>query len=300
MSNALQIVKPINITSAMLISSTVPETDHAEYSAGTTYTKGARVLVTASHLVYESLQAGNTGHAVTDPAWWVEVGATNRWLMFDQKIGSRTTNTNSIVVVIKPGKIVNSVCLVDVVAASVRIQVSDPVIGAVYDKTMSMVSSDGIVDWYAYFFSPVEYKQQVMRFDLPPIADPSVRITIANTGDNAECGACVLGTAVEIAPVLMGASVGIVDYSRKERDDWGNYSITERAFSKRSSFRLIVPRNRLDGVYKLMAELRATPCVYVATDTIEATTIYGFAKEFDMNIAYPNHFDMTLELESLV
>lgn len=45
----------------------------AAYDAGTTY--ALNVVVYVSGTLYKSLQAANTGHSVTDAAWWEEIGA---------------------------------------------------------------------------------------------------------------------------------------------------------------------------------------------------------------------------------
>lgn len=84
----MNIIEPVRITPAMLISSNVPEDDHPDWDAGTTYGNGDRVI--RSHRIFESVQGGNTGHnpAADDVGeWWVEVSATNRWRAFDLEIG---------------------------------------------------------------------------------------------------------------------------------------------------------------------------------------------------------------------
>lgn len=276
-------------------------TVYQAYNAGSTYALADRVQDSTGHKVYESLQASNTGHTPSSsPTWWVEVESTNRWLMFDKTIGTRTKNSGSIVVNLQPATVVNSVALIDVLAASVRIKMTDPVEGVVYDKTTQLVDSTGITDWYSYFFNSVDYATQHIVTSLPASGTPTLEITLAVGGGTAECGVCVIGNAKAIAPVLAGASVGITDYSRKDKDDWGNYKITERAYAKWANFNLIIPRNKVDSTHRLLAELRATPSVYYASDRYSATTIYGFPNDFDINIAYPDYSECSLKLEALV
>jgi hypothetical protein len=274
-------------------------TVYQAYSGAATYAALERVQDNTAHKIYESLVAGNVGNALTDTAKWVEVGSTNRWLMFDQTIGTRTSRAEAIVVQIAPGKVTNSVCLIDINAASARVKMTDPSAGTVYDKTTSLVSDSVITNWYDYFFAPFEYKTQLNLFDLPASGTPTLEITLTNSGGTAECGACVLGVARDIAPVRAGATVGMTDYSKKTQDEWGNFSIVERAFAKRASFKLLVPKNKVDFLQRLMAAIRGTPTVFVASNTYEATTIYGFVKDYDINIAYPDHSEYSLDLEGL-
>lgn len=66
MATPVKIMPPIEVTYAKLTSSNVAETEHGGehggYAAGTTYALGDRVIVPATHDVWESLAAGNTGN----------------------------------------------------------------------------------------------------------------------------------------------------------------------------------------------------------------------------------------------
>jgi hypothetical protein len=68
------------ITDDQLTASTLPEAPPAVYSGGTTYALAARASIATAYNgfdVYESLQAGNTGHApASSPLWWKLVGRT--------------------------------------------------------------------------------------------------------------------------------------------------------------------------------------------------------------------------------
>lgn len=65
------IIRPIEVTDAILTSSTVPETVAATYAGGTTYALGDRVGLApvngAAQLIYESLSAGNIGNPLPVP-----------------------------------------------------------------------------------------------------------------------------------------------------------------------------------------------------------------------------------------
>lgn len=68
------------ITPAQLVASSVPEVAPAVYGGGTTYAPGNLVSIAAANNafdVYQSLQAGNIGHAPgSSPAWWQLQGRT--------------------------------------------------------------------------------------------------------------------------------------------------------------------------------------------------------------------------------
>jgi hypothetical protein len=122
---------------------------------------------------------------------------------------------------------------------------------------------------------------------------------VTDTGGTAAIGECVLGLARELGGMQYGARVGIRDYSVKTQDDFGNYTILERAFSKRASFSLWVEGGLTSELQSILASYRATPAVYIGTDRHAATMIYGFYKDFDIDIAYPQASLCSLEIEGL-
>jgi hypothetical protein len=108
LGSTLQLLRMIGITDAVLVASSVAEDDAVAWAAGTTYPAGARVIKVAAHRIYESLTGGNVGN---DPATgvgkWLDVGPTRRWAMFDQALGSVTTDGTAIEVTLRPNVAVN-------------------------------------------------------------------------------------------------------------------------------------------------------------------------------------------------
>jgi hypothetical protein len=119
----MKLIRPTAVSDTNLVSSTVPETDHAAWSSGTTYALAARVI--KAHRIWESTQASNTNH---DPqtagiSWWVDMGPTNRWGMFDTVVGTETTATGSITLVLEPGRI-DALALLQLDAATVTVNMT--------------------------------------------------------------------------------------------------------------------------------------------------------------------------------
>jgi hypothetical protein len=69
-----RLVRPVVIGDAVLDSSDA--VDEAQWNSGSTYALGDVRSGPAPYdkLIYESAQAGNLSHPVTDDAWWIEVG----------------------------------------------------------------------------------------------------------------------------------------------------------------------------------------------------------------------------------
>lgn len=304
----LQVIAPISVTTAMLTASNVAEPatgdspDPAAWSSGTTYAQGDRVHVASTHLIYESLQNSNLAKDPTSAAniaWWVEVGATNRWRMFDSSNTTQTTKVDGMDFSVKPGIASSAVALLNVTGAtSVRVRQTDTVEGLVFDQTNPMQAPPTQSDWYAFFFDPIISKSSV-TFDLPSYPDSTIRVEIIGSGV-VGCGVAIIGRKRTIGlGVEMGARVGIQDYSRKERNAFGDMQLVERAYSKRADFSMLLSADEVDAVIDFLAGVRATPSVWVGSSKYGSTTIYGFYKDFDVTLQYADYASCTLSLEGL-
>jgi len=89
-------------------------------------------------------------------------------------------------------------------------------------------------------------------------------------------------------------------YSRKDTDDFGNFFIVERAYSKRAEFDLRLDTARVATVQRLLASLRTRPVVWIGEASYEATLVFGFFKDFSISISGPSISDGTLTVEGLV
>ncbi len=294
----MKFLKPTTLTTAMLISSTRAENDYTAWSAATTYALAQRCIDTTTHRIYESVQATNLNHAVTLTAWWIDVGPTNRWAMFDQAVGSVTSQATPLTVVIAPG-IVNSLALLDISATSVTVSMTDGVAGpTVYNQTFPIHDGATILDWYMYFFQPLQPQTELIVEGLPPYS--SGRITVAMTaGTTAACGTLAVGSMIELGGTQYGVSVGIIDYSKKETDTFGVTSVIQRSYAKKIETPVLVENARLDYITRQLASVRATPCVWIASDRYSSLIAFGFYKDWSVNIPYPTHSEMNLTIEGL-
>jgi len=307
------IIRPIAITDAILTSSNVPETDGTagEWSVAVPYTKGDTVRVTTPevHKVYEALEDVTGGDSPEDDVLnlvpkWLEIGATNRWAAFDDKVGSETKQAESITCELTPGVIVDSIAFLNLGAVTIRLVSTDPIEGVVYDKTVDLVSTviagySGIYDWYSYFFSSDYLITDVVKLDLPPYLNAVLSITVSSVGDIASVGEVVIGVQANIGNTQYSPSIGIHDYSIKEQDQFGIWSIVERSFSKKMSCDLAINTASIANVQNLLASYRTTALVWVGSVDYPSLIVYGFYKDFSILISYPAYAIMNLEIEGL-
>lgn len=290
-----------DIGTPMLVSSVAE--DEAVYSTGATYAQNATVrgnTAATAHSLYVSLQAGNTNKALTDTAWWLPAGSTNRWRMFDEVVGSQTIDADRITVVLTSTKRITALALFNIDAAEMRVTQTDPIDGVVYDKTISLISRNGINNLWRWAFGDIERRRQKVLTDLPPYSGAQITITLSNPGNSVKCGALVVGRSRSYGQSLAGLTVGSQDYSRKDRDAFGNAIIVKRPFSRRNSIEVLVPNDLVDGLIELLDEYRATPLVFIGSAKFGSTIVYGFYKTHQTVLAYPTHSLLSIETENLV
>ena len=279
----MKILEPVVITDAMLISSSLPEDDHPVWAVGTTYALGDKVI--KGHVRWESAQAANIGHdpESDDGTWWISLGATNRWAMFDQAVGSSSVGTSPFAVVINTGTAITSLALLDLAATSVQVAVTADAT-TLYDKTYVMEDARPVTGWFDYFFEPLAKQTELIVEDLPPFGD--VTVTINGTG----VGTLAVGRMYDMGRTRENPEVSIVDYSKKETNTFGVTTVLERGYSKRIVADVIIQANRTDVVAKKLADIRAVPVIWIAHDGLNYSSLvaYGYYKDWGINISYPH------------
>lgn len=382
----MKFIRPIAITDAILTSSTVAEADYAEFSMGTTYGDGDKIIVATAletitldvapatpwavgdlitgqtssktayvvsqitsltyfirqrsgaftlgeivgvtgtagkladqgaafptitagtdkvHKIYESLSAGNlanyppTDVLVTVPKW-SEIGATNRWTVFDGKVGSQTSSATSMNYVFTPATRFDSIAILNMYATSLNITVTDPVDGEVFNETVDLISDTVVYDWYTYFVEPIgTLTTDFVISEIPIYAASVISVTLYYTAGTAACGSLILGRKFDIGTMRYSPTIGITDYSTKSVDAFGNYVITERAYSKKMTCSVGVQNILLDEVMRNLSLMRATLAVWVGSEDYGSLIVYGFYKDFSIVIPYPNFSECSLEIEGL-
>jgi hypothetical protein len=252
--------------------------------------------------VHTAVASPNKNKNLTDPLFWLDIGPSNKYAMFDSLNGTVTAHPYQIDVSQSYTGRVDSLALLNVSnAVSARDIMSTINDGVVFDETFSMISTAGIDDWFSYFFDDVERKDTLLVTALPAYANTTIRVIIEGNGTSqVQAGHLSIGLAKDLGETQHdGAQIGIIDYSRKDVDDFGNYTLVQRPFSRRGHFQCRIPKAAVDGVEATLSQHRATPAVYVATNDYGSTLIFGFFREFTIDIDYPLESLVTIEIEGL-
>lgn len=279
----MRVIKPLTFDANEigLTSSTVPENDHPEWVQGQSVALGD--LRIHAHRIYEALQAGNPqGLPESTPAWWLDVGPTNRWAMLDGSSTTSTTASGSITVVLACGAF-NSAAFVGLIGSTITVTTG----GAGGTTTQALIPAP---------VAPATSSTLVVTgIDY---AGGSVTIEIEGAGDVA-CASVSLGTETDLGETQMGLQIEVIDYSKVAADEFGTYRVVKRGYARRMQASVTVPYLDVDRVVAALSSMRQTPAMWTAADDIAAARVYGFYSDWSLAIATPTQSTYSITIESL-
>lgn len=298
-----------------LLSSTSEPNVEPAWDSGVTYSTGSRVIAlsgfSSSHpgeSIFESLVDQNLNYdpnAYSSGATikWRNLGPANKWAMFDNLVGTMTESsaTGTFTVVLSPDQIVNSLALLKVVADTIDVTMTYQS-STVYSKAIDLTTG-------AYYRYPGVNgpEADIVLLDLPAHKNSASRandclitVTFTSSGKLSFCGNLVIGELYSLGETQYSPKLGIIDYSLKNVDAFGNYSVLQRKYSKRLAVVLELPSSQVDEVFNILAEYRTTPLVWIgADDRYRSMFIWGFYKDFEIDVAYPSVSFLSLSVEGL-
>jgi len=298
----MRVIKSIETTDAILTYSNIPEDEYPLWVSGTSYTALDKVIY--NHKIYERIVTGaGTTPPDLDQVNWLDKGYTNRFRMFDNIISSVSSRVGGIEFTLTPNQVVNGIALLNVNASLVRVVMTDPVFGVIYDKTKELRSSSEVIDYYSYFFAPLVNLGDLntaIFLDLPNSPTSTITVYVTSGTGLVEVGEVVYGLQSVVGRTNYGTSIGIKSYSRKEVDEFGTVTVVKRKNSKYADYDVDIDNINLAQVQRLFADIDSVPCVFIGNPEMEELIVYGFYSDFKATISFPTVSKCTLRVEGLV
>ena len=303
----MKVINPTTITPAMLTSSTaaVPSgTDPAVWAVGTAYNVGDKAYLASTNRIYQCLVA-NTGASPdvnltgTTPKW-LDWSAVNRWKMFDAEVNTQTLVATPLTVVFQPGSI-NALALLELSGTQASVSVKNAPGGSVVYSATKSLDGSAITDWYSYFTDPFVMIDSWVMTDIPAYSTCEVTVSITAASGNVYCGVMQCGLWYDLGGTQMGAQVGIIDYSTKKIDAYNRTVLAVGNYSRRLNTTLMMDASVFYKTHKLLVSLRAKPCIWIGTDydTYSPMVVFGYYKDFAIDVRYPTSVYCSLQVEGL-
>ena len=294
------IPQEISTEAGTLLSTNVVDETYPEWAAGT-FTRGDKVILDSS--IYEVVASTTdtppdigSVPSVGVPASWLRLGYVNSLRMFTGTRDSVSTSDigNITTTFTSANNYYNQVALLGLVGQSVTITVLNSADEVQQVKTVGLVDA-GIENWFDYFFAPFNQIESVVLADLVYIPNGKIKVEIEGTP--AACGRVVLGSAVDIGIMNEGSTVGLLTFSRFERDGFGHLTVNEGRTVNTASFTASVEKSLVDFTLKTLRNAGGKIALYIGAEGMEATIILGIAEEPRINYSSFTLCDLTLEVE---
>lgn len=303
----------ITLRAVDLVETNVPDSTEDEWSSSTTYATGAVVKVSEIDgetpipvtpvYEYESLADGNTDNWPPDnPDKWMEIGAENKWKMFDGYTNTETENDDDIEVTITANGS-DCVGIFGIYGETVTIRLirAEEVLKEEVFDLRTYIPESG---WYHWLYDYMDYGINRILWDFAKYSSgATLEIVIAARVGVAKCGMVVIGNARDLGITKYDAKIGIDDYSVKSTDDFGRTYLNQGAFADRADVTMWLQNRNVDYVHRQLSAVRGTPAVFDLNNEgteYQAMAIYGFFQNFDITIPGPIRSQCSLEIKGLI
>ena len=137
--------------------------------------------------------------------------------------------------------------------------------------------------------------------DLPARPRATLRVDFEITSAAGYIGTLAFGRAYVLGEgVQYGARVGVQDFSRKERNEYGEMELIRRGNAKTMSLQITVDNDKLDSTDMLLSSLTGTPCLWIGTSRFSALSLWGVFTNWNYTVAYYDQTDLSVEVEEFV
>jgi hypothetical protein len=190
-----------------------------------------------------------------------------------------------------------------------KIRYDGPIVQSL-DSSETLDSSDAVVrEWdllvpESKLFDtnvPLTYTNFIMRVGgiIPAGASFTIELehdmSLVADADHVYLGGIFAGYVLPIGTTLYNTTVGIQDYSKKERDAFGNAEIKERSYTNRINYRVAIPTERIYATKQFLAGIRARLSVYCVYPEMPETIIAGYYRDF--SIPYESYTESIFSLD---
>lgn len=307
----MRIKKPLEITESRLLASDIPEPDLTQgeelWVSGQAYVAGDTVIRTETHRTYVARQdVTSTTPPENDPINWADVGATNRYKMFDyfNNQPSVFDASGGATITLQPNSRVSSISVFGVEADHLTVTQRNGVGGNILAQYEYDLLTRFTTTWYEYLTGEFIFRNTVVVMNLNPLTTSVFELTFTRQNGLASVETVTIGNPIFIGGLEYGATSDILDFSRIERDEFGGATLVPRKNVPTLGGSIFVEKSNIPRIVKFRKDNQATPLVFLGIDDVDdpyfdSVSGLGIIKAMPIIVEYPNHSIVNLEVEGL-
>lgn len=307
MTQAAYVLVGVQITDAMLVSSSVPEPDPAVgevlWDPATNYAIGAMVARPSTHRVYANRVPGvDAGLPEINPIRWFDAGPTNAWAAYDNYRSTAIKQAGNLTLTLRPG-IITAMVFFGLQGDNLHVVCRPSVGGAAYfDATYSLAEYlSGDLMWEFYFGTPRQQDGLRISGLYPQDAQVEITLTPSSITGLAAIGILALGSLEPLGIPQRGFKAQPVDYSRITIDKNGETVIIPGLSAKNITGECIMPVDAAQGVADVIYRLLGKPCAWIISDAAgyDYLNAFGLGRA-DVTDAGDTHALLSLSVRGLI
>lgn len=283
-------VNPISPTTTQLTSSTIAEPATGETVwTDVAFSQGDEVISTTTHRKYRALKAiaNSSGFNPDNESYnlngvgtnWSVIGNSLRYSMFDGRTSIQSTSTTPYTFSLTPNANVTALAAFNVTGAtSINVTMVDGTT-TVYNRDIQMRDDNVVDNWFDYYFEPIILVDRFVLLDLPVF--PAAVITVTITGDSGATigvGQLVYGSQVSLGVTQVGSSGQLLDFSRRELNFDGSFSVTRRRTADIMDYEFVYDTRRFGYIRSQLKATASIPTVFIGnpSDVNDGTAVFGY------------------------
>lgn len=245
-----------------------------------------------------------------DYIYWTKIGSTNDWALFDDytntySVGTDTDDGTEIDITIRIDS-ADTISFFNLIGRTLELTLKSDDNTVLWNKIINLIPNTS-TSWFEYYFGgPADFISKDLFFILPsPMYGNKLNIKITSSGI-CQLGMFKFGRSTFIGQTLYSPKFGIIDYSKKTTNDYGETSLSIGAYKKYCNIDLMVEKEDVDKVFTKLASFRGKSVVVVADNSdleveqFQSMLIFGFLNDWYITVEGPNYTVCTAEVTGLI
>jgi hypothetical protein cfetvA_16925 len=230
---------------------------------------------------------------------FTNIGAINKNAMIDSFINTQTTKKDGSPLIFKidtQRKRINCLSFFNIDADMLTIKKDGK---QIYQDKLLKKSS---VSWWEFFFeNGKEFKKDTIVN--VPMLFGEFEITLTPNKFGANLGHLSIGQKVFIGHTELGCEFGAIDYSKKQKNEYGDISILKGRAAKYLNTAVVVDTKQIDSKDQVLMGILGELTTFIGDEKdrgIKSLILFGFIKDYSFKVTGEEKSSLNLNVEGIV